>query len=283
MIKSMMRNIKIMVLKRKSNYLFALFLIFYLRIYISADWDDVGTQISFFFFSPILIWIGYYLFKTRNDELWMNGIFPQKMKFSRDAMMEAHICLGALLIQKEPKNVREKTFFLVNYLRKLYPHTDYDFGESLSFSYARPIQTKTVATWLKLHLKEETKRMQVLHFLVELCSLDGMVIEQEYQILKELSQTLGLKQLQLDQVIQSFQFKQEQPKRPSFSRQDLKKSAFKILELEETTDLQVIKKAYRLMVKKHHPDRFVNESKEQQAIANERFLQIQRAYELLTS
>lgn len=42
-----------------------------------------------------------------------------------------------------------------------------------------------------------------------------------------------------------------------------------------------VKKAYRQLVKLHHPDRFASEAKEQQEIAQERFVEIQKAYELI--
>ena len=42
-----------------------------------------------------------------------------------------------------------------------------------------------------------------------------------------------------------------------------------------------IKKAYRTLVKKHHPDRFATNSIEQQKIAESRFIEIQKAYETI--
>ncbi len=267
---------------RKSSIFFILFLVFYIRIYLFSDWGDVGTQISFLFFTPILFWIAYYLYKTRYDELWLNGLFPQRLKYNRDSMQEAYICLAALLIQKDPKNVREKSFFLVNHLKKNFPNTTYHFGESISFSYSNPIKPKTVATWLKLNIKEETKRMQILYFLVELSAIDGVVIAQEYRIIKEIAEILGLPAVKLEQVIQTFQAKHERITPKTNSSISKRKMACAILEVPEETSLEGIKKAYRKMVKIHHPDRFHNESKEEQDRAKERFLELQKAYEWLT-
>lgn len=54
-----------------------------------------------------------------------------------------------------------------------------------------------------------------------------------------------------------------------------------ILGISEHASMNEIKKAYRTLVKIHHPDRFMNESMEQQDLAEERFIKVQKAYELL--
>ena len=53
----------------------------------------------------------------------------------------------------------------------------------------------------------------------------------------------------------------------------------KILEVDPKSDFSTIKKAYRKLVKLHHPDRFQNNGPEQIKMARERFIEIQHAYE----
>ena len=52
-----------------------------------------------------------------------------------------------------------------------------------------------------------------------------------------------------------------------------------ILEIHADADFDTIKKAYRTLVKIHHPDRFHNNGPEQILLAQERFIEIQLAYE----
>jgi molecular chaperone DnaJ len=54
------------------------------------------------------------------------------------------------------------------------------------------------------------------------------------------------------------------------------------LGLKKHASQQEIKKAYRGLVKKHHPDCFKNGSEFQLKIATEKFIEIQHAYELLS-
>ena len=66
-----------------------------------------------------------------------------------------------------------------------------------------------------------------------------------------------------------------------FKSTDEAGDAFEILGLSLDATNDEIKKAYRQLVKMHHPDLFHNESEAQQKIAEERFLKIQKAYETI--
>ena len=58
-------------------------------------------------------------------------------------------------------------------------------------------------------------------------------------------------------------------------------NAYKILEIEKTASVDEIKKAYRKMAKKYHPDRVIHLGEEHQKGAEEKFKQVQEAYEEL--
>jgi DnaJ-class molecular chaperone len=61
-----------------------------------------------------------------------------------------------------------------------------------------------------------------------------------------------------------------------------KNEAYKILGISDfSTSFDEVKKAYRDLAKKHHPDRFFNSREEEQEKANERFAVINGAYEYL--
>ena len=70
--------------------------------------------------------------------------------------------------------------------------------------------------------------------------------------------------------------------RSKVSERSKKKEALKILEINtDSVSFEQVKKAYRKMAKKHHPDRFHGESEMEQEKANERFAIINEAYEYL--
>ncbi|MBT8310686.1 MAG: DnaJ domain-containing protein, partial [Flavobacteriaceae bacterium] len=56
-------------------------------------------------------------------------------------------------------------------------------------------------------------------------------------------------------------------------------NAYKILEVSKKATDDEVKKAYRKMAKKYHPDKVAHLGKEHQKGAEEKFKQVQRAYE----
>ena len=60
-----------------------------------------------------------------------------------------------------------------------------------------------------------------------------------------------------------------------------KDNAYKILEIEKSVTNEEVKKAYRKMAKKYHPDKVIHLGKEHQKGAEEKFRQVQQAYETI--
>ena len=54
---------------------------------------------------------------------------------------------------------------------------------------------------------------------------------------------------------------------------------YKILEIEKEVSIEEVKKAYRKLVMKYHPDKLQGVSDDIIKLANEKFLSIQDAYE----
>jgi len=254
-----------------------------------------GWLVALCFFGPLVFALLYLIFGSgiKHDNRWKKGIFPENLKFNRDNLMEAYICLAALMIQKDRYNYAEKLLFLNSYFNKHFPNETYDFGNSLTFSFKHPIQLKTISYWLKKHLKEPAKRSQVLYFLAGIAAVDGVFTQKEEALMKELASLLGLSDQDLKAVLAQYSFETEAEyyervnKRTTESHsKNLNSSArielaFQVLGLTSTASIQEIKSAYRKLAMVHHPDKFMNESPEQIKLAHERFQKILDAYELL--
>jgi DnaJ like chaperone protein len=55
--------------------------------------------------------------------------------------------------------------------------------------------------------------------------------------------------------------------------------SYKILEIEPTSTDEDVKKAYRLMAMKYHPDKVSHLGEDFKKVANEKFKKVQSAYE----
>jgi DnaJ like chaperone protein len=60
---------------------------------------------------------------------------------------------------------------------------------------------------------------------------------------------------------------------------DASENSYKILEIEKTASDEAVKKAYRTLAKKHHPDKLQDLGEEHIKGAQEKFQSIQAAYE----
>ena len=58
-------------------------------------------------------------------------------------------------------------------------------------------------------------------------------------------------------------------------------NAYKILEIERSATDDEIKKAYRKMAKKYHPDKVITDNEAIKKGAEEKFKEVQKAYEVI--
>ena len=109
-------------------------------------------------------------------------------------------------------------------------------------------------------------RLQLLHYLVGLAHADGHVDRAEFELLKRIAHDLGINDKDLGSL--SAMFRKADPS-----------SAYQILEVPGTATDDEVKKAYRRMAMKFHPDKVAQLGEEVQKAAGEKFKKVQEAYE----
>jgi DnaJ like chaperone protein len=241
-----------------------------------------------------LLFVGLFVFilivirdNRDNDEPWymlfFQSSYPNEDAYSNDPLLEAYISLGALMVRKDTSSYGEKIQYLNHYFSKNFPQTHYDFGRSFTDSLKNPIRPHVISKWLRRRLPYRTQRIQVMYFLAGLSTVDGSMNTREIELLKEMNELLELSPKDFDSIIAMYTQKQERRSDAEHSKPDPSAVhiACKILGVSEHASLDEIKKAYRSLVKLHHPDRFATESIAQQELARQRFIEIQKAYELL--
>jgi len=222
-----------------------------------------------------------YAYKTRHARYWRKGIFPQSLKPTEDNFLEAYLALGAKLILLDYQETKSKTLFINQYFHRYFTKANYNFGDSLMFSLKYPIQTKTITDWMKIHLKDEGSRSQIIYFLTGLALVSGNVNARELNFLKQMNQDLDLSPENLTRIIAIYaSYQQHREKESQKIKQKPDKNYFyEILGIQSDATPHEIKKAYRKLVKIHHPDNFATGTESQQKMAAEKFVEIQNAYE----
>lgn len=130
----------------------------------------------------------------------------------------------------------------------------------------KDISTRQVCLQIK-HMMDHPSRLQLLHFLFGIAKADGIVIDEEERSIYTIAGYLGISSSDYNRIKAMF-----------YNNRD---NAYKILGLEKTASVDEIKKAYRSLVKKYHPDKVAHLGKEHQKGAEEKFKQIQKAYETI--
>ena len=117
---------------------------------------------------------------------------------------------------------------------------------------------------LRVHTNYEA-RLSIIHFLFDVASLDGRVKEAEMALIERINKNLLINQSDFESV--KAMFRQE------------KDDDYTILGLTKDASEADIKKAYRDMVKKYHPDRIDTNDAAVRRGAEQKFKRIQEAYE----
>jgi len=130
------------------------------------------------------------------------------------------------------------------------------------------ISPQRICAFLNQRTRYEV-RLQLLHFLFGIAQADGLVSNPEIQKIREIAGYLRV-------ALRDFE---------SIKAMFIKSAnnAYKILEIEKSATDDELKKAYRAMAKKYHPDRVNTENEAIKKGAEEKFKQVQKAYEEIQS
>jgi DnaJ like chaperone protein len=112
---------------------------------------------------------------------------------------------------------------------------------------------------------EHSMRLQLMYYLFGIAKSDGHVDKSEMQVIEQIASYLGLTEKDYESL-----------KAMYYKDTD---SAYKILEIEQTVGDDEVKKAFRRMAMKYHPDKVRGLGEQHEKAANEKFLKVQEAYE----
>lgn len=128
------------------------------------------------------------------------------------------------------------------------------------------IPVHEVCQQIKMNV-DSSSRLQLLHLLFGIAAADGQVNKEEQSLLALIASLLGINER--DYVSLQSMFVKDGD------------AAYKILEIEKSSGDDEVKKAYRRMAMKYHPDKVHHLGPEFQKDAQEKFKKINEAYETI--
>lgn len=192
----------------------------------------------------------------------------QFQRMQADQVQLNLLSLAAIVIKADGKVDERELRFVRNYFIA-------NYGEA----YASNIFTKfnTEVKKEQQNLNELTRlfvqgaryetRLQILHFLFGIANADGHIAAVEVQKIEQIANALKLRIMDFESIKAMFVESAD--------------NAYKILEIRPNVSDAEVKKAYRTMAKKHHPDKLQTDNEALKKGAQEKFQQVQAAYETI--
>ncbi|WP_431156956.1 TerB family tellurite resistance protein [Winogradskyella poriferorum] len=175
------------------------------------------------------------------------------------------LILASIVIKADGKQDMRELDFVRQQFRNMYGKERANHAFDLFKRITKQnISKRQVSLQIK-QMMDHPSRLQLLHFLFGIAKADGHVTSDELKEIYTISGYLGISSKDYESIKAMF-----------YNSTD---NAYKILEIDKTVSDDEVKKAYRRMAKKYHPDRVGHLGEEHQEGAEEKFRQVQEAYE----
>jgi len=176
------------------------------------------------------------------------------------------LILSAVIIKADGKIDKRELDYVRNHFIQMYGATRANHAFKLFGGIIKNdnISTRQVCMQIRQRMTHAT-RLQLIHFLFGIANADGHVSESEVDMIHKISAYLNVGNPDFESI-----------KAMLYDGVD---NSYKVLEIDKSASDIEVKKAYRKLVKKHHPDKLQHLGKEHLKGAREKFMQIQNAYE----
>lgn len=198
---------------------------------------------------------------TFNASLGRNSLRPEIFELNLLALAATVIKADGTIKTQELQFVRN--FFITNYGTQKAQAIFRIFNEQIKK------ETQNIAQLTRVIL-ERTRyetRLQVLHFLFGVANADGSISSKELEKINQIAQALGIRFSDIESIKAMFVKSAD--------------NAYKILEITSEATDEEVKKAYRAMAKKFHPDKLQTKDPALIKGAQEKFQEVQKAYETI--
>ena len=112
---------------------------------------------------------------------------------------------------------------------------------------------------------DHPSRLELIHILYGLSAADGDVHEKEVQVIQAIANYLNINKNDYESI------------KATFAKD--KNAPYRILEIDASANKEEVKKAFRKMANKYHPDKVSHLGKEMQDLAEEKFKAVNDAYQ----
>jgi DnaJ like chaperone protein len=230
----------------------------------------------------IAAFLGYYLFRFPGAMLGFfiggmidryksgsSSIFQTRFSSNQPGKLQLNLLALSATVIKADGQVKTqelqfvRNFFIANYGSEQAAMIFETFNEQIKIE----VQSISDLAMIFVQRTPYETRLQVLHFLFGVGNADGSISKSELNKINQIADALGIRSSDFESIQAMFIKDTE--------------SSYKVLEILPSASAEEVKKAYRNMAKKFHPDKL--QSKDPALIkgAQEKFQEVQKAYEAI--
>jgi DnaJ like chaperone protein len=225
----------------------------------------LGASIGWWIFGPVGALLGIVLGALAegvSDEMDV-----QQKGSPRDGFVASLLVLIAAVMKADGKIVRAELDYVKSYLRR-------SLNEEMSAQallllrdiLKKEVPLNDVCFQIRNNV-DYNSRIELVHMLFGIANADGSLPVEEIDVLKQIAQGLGISRPDFVALLNMYVKNTE--------------SAYKILEITSSATDDQVKKAYRKMAIKFHPDKVAHLGEEFQDRAKEKFQKVSEAYEAI--
>ena len=232
------------------------------------------TGLGWAFGGPIGGIIGYALgslFSTNRPRIMRSEVNEQFGNTEEKRDFNVTLLVLSAAVMKADGNVKRseldyvKRFFLQNFGQERAEKYIQMLRDILDKDYNLYDVSRQVGRYM-----DYSSRLQLLHYLFGIAAADGMVTEAEVGVIHTISMYMGVGESDFQSIKAMF-----------VKEANVSENAYKILGVDPNASDEDVKKAYREMAKKNHPDLVSNLGEEVRQAAEKKFQRINEAYETI--
>lgn len=231
-------------------------------------WITAFLGYSFFRFPGALL--GFFIGGIVERFFYSSGSWSQqRVQTNRPAAFQLNLlALAATVIKADGAVMKQELQFVRNFFITNYgPQNANSIFERFNAEVKKEKQNIPELTRIFNQSTLYETRLQILHFLFGVANADGSISQPELSKVEQIAAALGIRPHDLESIKAMF-----------IKATD---SAYKILDIPQTATNEEVKKAYRAMAKKYHPDKLQSKDPALVKGAQEKFQKVQEAYQAI--
>ena len=228
----------------------------------------IGGAIGWSLGGPIGAIIGVAVTSAFENEPTKQKQYSQQKNNTVDDIETSLLVLAAYLVKIDKKVYHSEMNFVKDFLVNLYGLTK---GENSYRIFEEIIKKQNIDIQkIAIQITQNTNhstRLQLIHFMFGIANADGAICEEERSAIEFIASYFRISEKDFKSIEAMFGNSVD--------------SAYKVLEITQNATNEEVKKAYRILARKHHPDKVQHLGEEYIKASKEKFQAIQNAFDII--